>query len=150
MDIVDSRLERAKGLGADRVVNTKTDDLEKKVMDFTCGEGINVAMEAIGVIPILELIIAKLMSPAGRVVVLGFPVEPAKIVPADIMKRELDIRGSRLNNKKFGEVVGWFSQKKINPAERVSHVLHYTDIEKGMELFVNHPEEVCKIILKFD
>lgn len=150
MDVVDSRLEKARDMGADVVVNSRREDLEKAVMLFTNGEGINVAMEATGVIPILELIVAKLMSPAGRVVVLGFPVEPAKLAPADIMKRELDIKGSRLNNKKFGEVVRWFAENKVQPAGLVSHVLPYTDVEKGMELFINHPEEVCKIIIKFD
>ena len=150
MDIVDSRLQAAQAMGADAVVNTKTSDLEAAVMAFTGGEGINVAMEATGVISILELIIAKLMSPAGRVVVLGFPVEPAKIAPADIMKRELDIKGSRLNNRKFAEVVRWFAEKKVDPTGLVSHVLPYTDVEKGMELFANHPEEVCKILIKFD
>lgn len=150
MDVVDSRLEKAKSMGADVAVNTKNQDLVRAVMEFTGDEGVNVAMEATGVIPILEMIIAKLMSPAGRVVVLGFPVEPAKISPADIMKRELDIKGSRLNNKKFGQVVQWFANKKIDPKGLVSHVLHYTEIEKGMELFANHPEEVCKIILKFE
>ena len=150
MDVVDSRLAKAKGMGADVVVNTKNEDMEKAVMGFTGGKGVNVAMEATGVIPILELIIAKLMSPAGRVVVLGFPVEPAKISPADIMKRELDIKGSRLNNRKFAEVVQWFANKKVDPTGLVSHVLPYSDIEKGMELFANHPEEVCKIILKFE
>lgn len=150
MDIVDSRLQAAQVMGADAVVNTKTSDLETAVKAFTDGEGINVAMEATGVISILELIIAKLMSPAGRVVVLGFPVEPAKIAPADIMKRELDIKGSRLNNRKFAEVVRWFDEKKVDPTGLVSHVLPYTDVEKGMELFANHPEEVCKILIKFD
>ena len=150
MDIVDSRLQAAQAMGADAVVNTKTSDLEAAVMAFTDGEGINVAMEATGVISILELIIAKLMSPAGRVVVLGFPVEPAKIAPADIMKRELDIKGSRLNNRKFAEVVRWFAEKKVDPTGLVSHVLPYTDVEKGMELFANHPAEVCKIVIKFD
>ena len=150
MDVVDSRLEKAKAMGADAVVNTKKEDLEKAVMDFTGGEGVNVALEATGVIPVLELIVSKLMSPAGRVVVLGFPTEPAKLVPADIMKRELDIKGSRLNNKKFGEVIEWFAEKKVDPQGIVSHVLPYTEIAQGMELFSNHPEEVCKIILKFD
>ena len=150
MDVVDSRLEKAKKMGADVIVNTKTQDLEKAIMDFTGGEGVNVALEATGVIPVLEQIIAKLISPAGRVVVLGFPTEPAKIAPADIMKRELDIKGSRLNNKKFGEVVRWFAEKKVDPAGLVSHVLPFTEVERGMELFDKHPDEVCKIILKFE
>ena len=149
-DVVDSRLAKARNMGADRTVNTRKEELSKAVMDFTAGEGINVAMEATGVIPVLEEIIAGLVSPAGRVVVLGFPVEPARVIPADIMKRELDIIGSRLNNHKFGEVVEWFAGKKVDPSSIVSHILPYSEVRKGMDLFSNNPEEVCKIILKFD
>ena len=102
MDVVDSRLARASGMGADATVNAKQADLARAVMDFTEGEGVNVAMEATGVISVLEQLVSGLVSPAGRVVVLGFPVEPAKISPADIMKRELDIRGfTALNNRKI-------------------------------------------------
>lgn len=149
-DVVDSRLAKAKVMGADAVINTATEDLTAAVMAFTHNEGVNVAMEATGVISILEQIVARLISPAGRVVVLGFPVEPARISPADIMKRELDIRGSRLNNQKFGEVVAWFSQGTVDPGSLISHVLPYTEVGSGMDLFSNHPAEVCKIILKFD
>ncbi|MBV5349246.1 zinc-binding dehydrogenase, partial [bacterium] len=46
MDVVDSRLAKAMAMGADAVVNTKKQDLEQAVMEFTAGEGINVAMEA--------------------------------------------------------------------------------------------------------
>jgi len=150
MDIVDSRLEKARAMGADLAINTRTTDLEQAVKEFSGGEGVNVVMEATGVIGVLELAVAKLVSQAGRVVVLGFPTAPAQIVPADIMRRELDIRGSRLNNKKFPEVIGWFAAGKVDPAGLVSHVLPFTEVERGMELFEKHQEEVCKVILKFD
>ena len=51
-DVVDSRLAKARNMGADRTVNTRKEELSKAVMDFTAGEGINVAMEATGVIPV--------------------------------------------------------------------------------------------------
>ena len=150
MDVVDSRLKKAMVMGADAAVNTLKEDLSKAVMDFTHEEGVNVALEATGVISVLEQIISGLVSAAGRVVVLGFPVDPARIAPADIMKRELDIKGSRLNNKKFGEVIEWFADKKVDPSGLVSHVLRYDEVAAGMDLFANNPADVCKIILKFD
>lgn len=150
MDVVDSRLERAKAMGADATVNTRTEDLTRAVMLFTRNEGVNVAMEATGVVHVLEQLVAGLVSSAGRIVVLGFPVEPAKLSPADIMKRELDIKGSRLNNRKFGEVIAWFAERKVDPSSLISHVLPFEAVAKGMELFTHHPAEVCKILLKFD
>ncbi|EAX46939.1 Alcohol dehydrogenase GroES domain protein [Thermosinus carboxydivorans Nor1] len=150
MDIVASRLERAKAMGADLTINTRETDLLEAVREFAGGEGVNIVMEATGNIGVLELAVAKLVSQAGKVIVLGFPVEPAKIVPADIMRRELDIKGSRLNNKKFPEVIRWLAGKEVDPTGLVTHVLPFTDAAKAMELFANNPEEVCKIILRFD
>ncbi len=150
IDIVESRLKKAKAMGADLTVNTRTADLAAAVEEFTGGEGMNVIMEATGNIGILEMSVAKLVSVAGRVVVLGFPVEPARIIPADIMKRELDIIGSRLNNKKFPEVIRWLANKEVDPTGLVSHVLPYAEAARGLELFDKNPEEVCKVILRFD
>ena len=147
MDILDSRLEKALDMGADVVVNTKKSDLEKAVMDFTGGEGVNVIFEATGNINIFELCISKLVSQAGRFVVLGFPSEPAKIAPIDIMKRELDIVGSRLNLKKFPEVIQWFKAKEVDPSKIISHIFPLDKIQEAFDLSDKNPEEVCKIVL---
>ena len=71
MDIIDSRLERAKKMGAEKVVNTNNTDLVKAIMDFTDGEGVNLIFEATGSISVLELCVSALVSQAGRIVVLG-------------------------------------------------------------------------------
>ena len=148
-DILESRLKRAKAMQADLTINSATTDVTAAVMDFTNGEGAGVVLEATGVNSVLELAVAKLVSQAGRVVVLGFSVEPVKLAPADIMRRELDIYGTRLNNKKFPEVISWLSNKEVDPDSIISHVLPFTEAAKGIELFDKHPEEVCKIILTF-
>lgn len=148
-DIVDSRLGRASKMGADLVINTKNTDLTKAIMDFTANEGANLIFEATGNIGVLELCVSKLASQAGRVVVLGFPPEPAKISPLDIMRRELDIKGSRLNRYKFPEVIGWLKNKEIDPSQIISHVIPFDEIQKAFDLIDNKPEEVCKVVLKF-
>jgi len=48
MDVVDTSLELAKELGADVVVNTKTEDGYKKVMGFTNNRGVDIAFECAG------------------------------------------------------------------------------------------------------
>lgn len=149
IDIIDSRLERAKEMGADQVVNTGKTDLEKVVMDFTNSEGVNLIFEATGSISLFELCVSRLVSQAGRIVVLGFPEEPAKIAPIDIMKRELDIVGSRLNRNKFPEVIRWLEAKKIEPSAIISHVFPMERVKEAFRLYDEEPEKVCKIILTF-
>ncbi len=149
IDIIDSRLERAKEMGADQVVNTGKTDLEKVVMDFTNSEGVNLIFEATGSISLFELCVSRLVSQAGRIVVLGFPEEPAKIAPIDIMKRELDIVGSRLNRNKFPEVIRWLEAKEIEPSAIISHVFPMERVKEAFRLYDEEPEKVCKIILIF-
>ncbi|NLX69276.1 MAG: Zn-dependent oxidoreductase [Clostridiales bacterium] len=149
IDIIDSRLERAKEMGADQVVNTGKTDLEKVVMDFTNSEGVNLIFEATGSISLFELCVSRLVSQAGRIVVLGFPEEPAKIAPIDIMKRELDIVGSRLNRNKFPEVIRWLEAKEIEPSAIISHVFPMERVKEAFRLYDEEPEKVCKIILTF-
>ena len=149
MDIVDSRLEKALSMGADMAINTKRDDLMKSIMDFTGNEGVNLIFEATGNIGIIELSVSRLVSQAGRVVVLGFPTEPARIAPIDIMKRELDIKGSRLNRNKFPEVIEWLKAKEVDPSKLISHVFPFDEIQKAFDLSDAEPENVCKIILTF-
>lgn len=149
MDILDSRLAKAKEMGADVSVNTKKQDLTESVMKFTEGEGVNLIFEATGNLSILELCISKLVSQAGRVVVLGFPTETAKIAPIDIMKRELNIVGSRLNCNKFPEVIEWMKAKEVDPSRIISHIIPVNDIQSAFNLSDSEPEKVCKIILTF-
>lgn len=47
-DVVDSALQLAKELGADEVVNNKTDDVYKRVMDFTGNRGVDITFECAG------------------------------------------------------------------------------------------------------
>jgi L-gulonate 5-dehydrogenase len=149
MDMIDSRLEKALGMGADLAVNSKKNDITKVVMDFTGGEGANIIFEATGNLSILELCISKLVSQAGRIVVLGFPAEPAKIAPIDIMKRELDIVGSRLNRNKFSEVIQWLKSNEVDPSKIISHIFPVDKIQEAFDLSDKEPEKVCKIILTF-
>jgi L-gulonate 5-dehydrogenase len=149
MDIVDSRLEKALRMGADLAINSLKIDLEQAVMNFTSGEGVNLIFEATGNIGIVEKCISKLSSQASRIVILGFSSEPAKIAPLDIMRKELDIRGSRLNKHKFPEVIEWLKNKEIDPSKIISHEFSFGDIQNAFDLIDKSPEEVCKVILKF-
>ncbi|MGI6189194.1 MAG: zinc-binding alcohol dehydrogenase family protein [Clostridiales bacterium] len=149
MDIIDSRLERAKKMGAEKVVNTNNTDLVKAIMDFTDGEGVNLIFEATGSISVLELCVSALVSQAGRIVVLGYPRETARITPLDIMRRELDIIGSRLNRNMFPEVIEWIKAKEIEPSSIISHVFPMEKVREAIEMYDSEPEKTCKIVLTF-
>lgn len=149
-DIVPERLARAKTMGASKVIDSSTSDLCKEIQNFTNDEGVNLIFEATGNIALFEQCVSQLISPAGRIVVLGFPPQPAKIAPLDIMKRELEIHGSRLNRNKFPQVIGWLENGQVDPKMIITHHFHFHEVQRAFEIIEKAPEQVCKVILTFD
>ena len=76
--------------------------------------------------------------------------EVSEIAQLNITLKELDVKGSRHQTFKFQNVVDLFNEDKLNPEKLVSNVLDYTKVGEAMELIENKPEEICKIVLKFD
>lgn len=148
-DIAYGRIKRAEEFGADVVINSKTDDLIEKVMEITDGTGVDVAIDAAGAgITFEQAVLCA--RPAGVVVSMGFSDKPSGIRELDITKNELDIRGSRLNNNKFPQVIEWFESGKINPDKIISDSFHFTDIVKAFDKIKNAPDDTLKVILTFD
>lgn len=143
-----SRLDRAKKLGADAVVNPGKPREHEILNHFTNHEGFNVVIDAACVPETFEKAIA-ITSPAGRVVTLGLNPKSSNIAQLEITKKELDIMGSRLHTNKFPEVIGWISEKLINPGCLVTHHFEATKIEQAIRLVGEAPEGLCKTVINF-
>lgn len=148
-DLMDSRLEKAKEFGADIVINPTRQDVNEIVMKENNGQGVPVVIDAVCIPQTFEQAL-KLACPAGRVLVLGLTTTPSQVQQLDIMKKELDVRGSRLSNRKFPEVIEWFKNGEVRPEALVSHVFSFYDVKKAMEHAENNPSGTYKVILKFD
>lgn len=147
-DIIDSRLNLAEKLGASRTVNVKKESLVDAVLDFTGGDGASLVIEAVGNHVLLENSF-EFVSPGARLVVLGFNQEPSKIPEIEITKKELEIRGSRLNSHKFPEVIKWFEKKEIDPQPMISRVYPLEAIDEAFKDILKNPHDFCKIVISF-
>ena len=76
VDLSDYRLEKARACGIERTVNSGAHDLQEAVLEWTAGEGVHVAVEAIG---ISEVVAQAVMATRrhGEVILLGSPRAPA-------------------------------------------------------------------------
>ena len=108
-DLVPSRLELARHMGAERVVNTSAEDLAAAVAEFTGGDGAAVVVEATGV-PLLVRQALDLAAHSGTVVVVGI---------SDKSTDELDV----LFNTDVGRQ--YLVQTKGVPAEIVEALEHF-------------------------
>ncbi|MDR2523439.1 MAG: zinc-binding dehydrogenase, partial [Synergistaceae bacterium] len=145
-DFVDSRLVKARELGADRAVNGKTEDLAQAVKSFTEDFGLDFIVDAVGSPKIMESAI-EMAAPGGRVVVLGFNPAPAQVPELFLVRKELKVMGTRMNCNRFPEVLEWFGGDKVHPDAVLSAVYPLEKIQAAFEHIAEDPENTLKIVI---
>lgn len=148
-DLVKNRLEKAVSMGADETVLIPAEDLKAHLDSFTKGEGIPVIIDTVCSPSSFEQAV-QLVCPAGRVVCLGLKNQSSSITMADITKKEVTIVGSRLNCNCFEDVIRGFENGSLNPELLKSHEYSYKDVAKAFNSIKEHPEDVMKVVLKFE
>lgn len=145
----DSKLEDARQNGALHTVNVLKEDLAKKTMEYTGGHGATVSIDAANTGDSLSSLL-KATGNAGRVVVMGLTAAAAQINPFLITAKELDVRGSRLQNRMFGTAIEMVRSGKLDLAGSVSHTFPLTEAQKAFDLIDSHDPSVRKVVLTFE
>ena len=147
-DILDNRLELAKEYGAAAVVNTKKQSLEDFTNEFTDGKGFDVCIEACGA-PETFLGCIDACAFAGNVVLIGNGKRETSFVHSIILKKELNIFGSRNALKEdFINNIDLVASKKCDVMKMVSRVY---DMENALDAFkalANNDGTLAKILIK--
>ena len=147
VDIVESRLNKAEEMGAKIVVNSKRKSFESEVLAFTHGHGASLVIEGVGNPFLLEEAV-KITSHGARIIVMGFSSNQAKIPEVEITQKELEIRGSRLNCRKFPQAIKWFENNEVHPELLISRTYHLNDIDKAFKEIIKNPKDNIKVIIK--
>jgi propanol-preferring alcohol dehydrogenase len=100
-DVTDDKLEMAKALGADALIDTRRGDLAQQAHTQTAGEGVQAAIDLVASAQTLEACLRSL-APGGRLVIVGnrpqavFKQDPAfRVDPGLMLRKMLEIHGSR-------------------------------------------------------
>lgn len=148
-DIDNVKLQAALELGATDVVNSREQDLETAIKKLTGGYGSTVTIDAACVKGSL-LSALKVTGPAGRVITMGFSVNPEEVNNFLITSKELDVRGSRLQNRKFQQVIDLVNEGKIDLKDSVSHTYPLEQAVEAFKFADSGDPSIKKIALLFD
>lgn len=148
-DIDDAKLQEALAHGADAVINSRTEDFVARAKELTGGYGPTLVIDAACVKGSL-LSACQACGNAGRVMTMGFSVAPDEINQFVITSKELDVRGSRLQNRRFGKVVELVADRKIDLSGSVSHTFPFTKAQEAFNFVDSRDPSIRKIALLFD
>lgn len=147
-DVVDDKLSKAKQNGAKYTINSKTENLRNKILEYSNGRGPTVSIDSVcfgdSLMTLLEV-----TGNAGRVITMGFSIDPIPINQFLITSKELDVRGSRLQNKMFGEAIRLINEGKLDLTGSCSHTFSFLDAQKAFDFNDTHDPSIKKIVLTF-
>lgn len=147
-DLFEERLSLAREMGATKAINVKDIDLKQAVAEFTDNEGAHVVIDAV-CSPQSILDALDIVAPSGRFVVLGTGATPSEIPQVAFTKKGINVFGTRLNNKRFPEVIALFESGKVTPEKMITHTYKFEDIEKAFDVIKNEKNTVCKVLLEW-
>ena len=147
-DILDNRLALAKEYGADAVVNTKNQSLEEFTKEFTDGRGFDVCIEACGA-PETFLNCIDCAAFAANIILIGNGKRETSFVHSIILKKELNIHGSRnALNADFINNIQLVANKKADVMKMVSGVYDMENATDAFEALTKNDGTLAKILIK--
>ncbi|XP_066922855.1 L-threonine 3-dehydrogenase-like isoform X1 [Clytia hemisphaerica] len=147
-DIVEERLQLAKQLGADVLINGLNEDLPKKVMEETNNDGVGCLLEASGAQPLVNNCF-QMLRKGGTVVLIGVPKKALYVenVNRDILFKSLTLH--TVHGRKIFHT--WehceriLADGKIDISATISHRFGMSEWEQAFEALMSG--KCCKIMI---
>ena len=148
-DIDDEKLQLAREMGASYTLNTKTDDVNARLLEMTSGFGPDVVIEAVGSTPTYQMAV-DVVAFTGRVVCIGYAKSEVSFQTKYFVQKELDIRGSRNALPQDFRAVIHYMERRTCPVDRlISSEVTPEEAQKAMDEWAAAPGKVFRILTKF-
>ncbi|MFO7900808.1 MAG: alcohol dehydrogenase catalytic domain-containing protein [Planctomycetota bacterium] len=153
VDVLDSRLEVAKSLGADLVLNANDVDPVAEVMARTGDLGVDKVVEAVG--HAVELpgrkppmyTACQMIRPGGQITAMGQGGHEELFFWKPFVLKEAAIVSSRLNLGDMPRAVRMMADGLLHPDEIITHVIRPDEVQRGFEMMEQDPGTVIKVVV---
>ena len=146
-DVVDAKLELAVRFGARHTINSVQQDLLDGISELTGGEGVDVAIEAVG-LPKTYRQALDAVCYAGRVVYVGYAKEEVCYDTTHFVRKELDIRGARNALRVFPAVIQMLAERQQPFQELITKVYPLDQAGQAFQDWDADPGSVAKILIE--
>lgn len=150
-DVFDERLKKAKEMGADGTINVAKEDIHERVKEITGNNGMDVCIEAAG-LPETFLNCIDNVAFGGKVVLIGNGKKETTFNHSILLKKELDVYGSRNSLNDFVPLINFVSDGKVitDINHIVTNVFTIDQATEAFETLKNNAASELKVLIKFD
>jgi L-iditol 2-dehydrogenase len=147
VDLSESRLARAAGMGATDVIRSGDGDIGDRLRDLSGGRGPDVAFEAVGIAATVGTAIESVRK-GGTVVLVGNVVPTAELPLQWVVSRQLTLAGTAASCGEFPEAIRLIAAKRIDVATLVSVVAPLADGAAWFERLRSPGTDLLKVVLE--
>src|SRR5690606_36532488 len=141
----DDRLQLARGLGADAVINVRRDDPVAALMDITGGALADVVIEAAGTPEAFNLAV-DCAARGGKVMLAGVFHEQVGFFPGTVVRKELTLKGSLCYTwQDFQHCLDLVADRRIRTEPIITH--HFPLAEMGQALEEIRQRRAIKVMV---
>ncbi len=153
VDLLESRLEVSRRLGADITIDASSADPVEEVHSITGGVGADVVIEAAGVPEALRQSF-KMVRPGGKILVFGYHVKPVdKFEAIEFYFREPRVFGVHgfgltpaIGLENLEIAIRLLSEKRLRSEGLITHILPLSEAEQGFKWVED--KSAIKVVLK--
>lgn len=134
IDRADSRLDAARKIGADTVVNNAIDDPAVVIAELTEGLGADVTMEAVGIPATFELA-TQLVRPGGHVANIGVHGSPVTLRLETLWSRNLTMTTGLVDTYSTPTLIELIAAGQLDTSTLITHRFGLDEFETAYDVF---------------
>ncbi len=147
IDLDESRLKRAPDFGATDTINSHDSDWKEQVMALTDGQGVDVAIEAVG-LPQTFTMATVIVRPGGSVANIGVHGKSVDLALNELWIKNIDISMGLVNTNTLGMLLKLVTEKQMSVEHFVTHEFTFGEILKAYDVFANASEhDALKVLI---
>jgi len=147
-DLIDQRLRLAESLGADITINAGIEDVHGRVMEATSGQGVDVAIEVVGLQKTVQQAVSSVKK-GGSVVAVGLLERLMAVDMMKVVSGEVEIRGSyACAGDDYQTSLNLICNHKVNLEPFLAHIFPLEEVLKGFEAMAGDGDRILKAIIK--
>lgn len=146
IDLVQGRLDFAKKLGIEYVVNANEENPSQRISEITNGTMSQLVMECSGANVSVRNTL-DFVSHAGRITLTGWPKKETSLPTDVITKKEIDIRGARTSAKEFDEAIQLIHSKRVDMLKILTKTVNLQEVPNIIADIEQMPEKYMKVVV---